>query len=587
MSLESEPTREIPCESKFDALGLVQKMETVRLLIETNFLDIGKLLSQAVDGISTLSTALDELAEALSPATIASTTQQLHDASAKISSLPIKQSARRSTINLLETQRDILSSYMENMRRNLSYMRAFTVSIKITAGGISSADNEFSVFAQEMRTRIEAGRTEVDALEHGLCKLKGELQLAVPKTDAVERNCANTIPEVSERLQDAATLLAKHRSKIAAVTADASTLVQNVRKQVVRMLMALQIGDITRQRIEHIQTGIALLESIDLDIPPQDATRVRALLCVLLTAQLDATLNDFNQEIEQITRGLDGLSSDAASLLSLREVAYGKNAGDSMGFLQSLEQRIGVAAGLAIEIEEADALAHDIGNKAATSARVLSDRLDAIQTMKSDVLYMALNTTIKSTRLGDEGRPLGIIATELRLHAGYLEASANTCVLALKNLIDAANDLFLESPEGAIVEEVTVGTALSAAIACIKAAATTTERDTIALAGHGEEVLNLLTRSRGQLDFYLDINDTLAKARDTLRGLAAAAEPCSVDIRAPISTIFKKLAAIYTMAQERDIQTEVIGQWNINIESTSSSDHVIADSIDEYDAELF
>ncbi len=354
--------------------------------------------------------------------------------------LPAKQSERRTTIGQLEHQRAILASRIEDMRRSLTYMRAFTVSIKITAGGVPDADTEFELFAQEMCQRVEAGRAEVDALEHGLFMLKGELQTAMLRgRDAHARLRGYDSTSVSNQLHDAAGLLAGHRTRMGAATADASTLANNVRKQVMRMLVALQIGDITRQRVEHIQTGAALLKSIDPAIPVQDAARIRALLGALLAAQLDATLLDFNHEVEHISTGLEGLSRDAASLLSLRDVAYGQDA--SGGFLRTLEQRVGEVVGLATEIEEADALAQDTGGRAATAAHILSDRLDAIQMMKSDVLYMALNTILKSTRLGDAGRPLSIIATELRTHAGYLESTANACVAALKTLIETAADL--------------------------------------------------------------------------------------------------------------------------------------------------
>ncbi len=165
-----------------------------------------------------------------------------------------------------------------------------------------------------MCQRVEAGRAEVDALEHGLFMLKGELQTAMLRAETLTRACADTIPTVTNQLHDAAGLLAGHRTRMGAATADASTLANNVRKQVMRMLVALQIGDITRQRVEHIQTGAALLESMTPAIPVQDAARIRAPLGALLAAQLDATLLDFNHEVEHISTGLEGLSRDAASL---------------------------------------------------------------------------------------------------------------------------------------------------------------------------------------------------------------------------------------------------------------------------------
>lgn len=547
---------------------MIQGMESSRRVIETKFLAAGKILSAAMDGIATLVAALDEMAKALSPATIAATTRQLQDAAAQLAALPAKQGQRRATIGQIEQQRSILSSRIEDMRRSLTYMRAFTVSIKITAGGVPDADAEFEVFAQEMCQRVEAGRAEVDALEHGLSMLKEELQAAILRAGMLWRGSADMIPAVSAQLHDAAGLLAGHQTKMAAAAADTNELAQKIRKQVMRMLVALQIGDITRQRVEHIQTGAALLGSIDPALPVQEAARIRALLAVLLAAQLEATLRDFNHEAEHISTGLEGLARDAAALLSLQDVAYGQNA--SGGFLRALQQRVGEVVGLATEIEEADALAQNTGSRAATAARLLSDRLNAIQMMKSDVLYMALNTTLKSTRLGDAGRPLSIIATELRTHAGYLEATANACVAALKTLIQTASALSSD-PSEAISGDASAGGALAVAIGCITGAAETTERDVAALTANGQAVLDLLKDSRDGLAFHSEIGTALAHAGEELGELAAAAQPCDNRIQAPLAAAFAKLSAIYTMAQERDIQAAIAADWGIVLEAAPSA----------------
>jgi hypothetical protein len=559
---------------------MIQGMQASRLVIETKFLEAGKILAQVVEGIASLMTILEEMAKALSPATIAATTQQLQLAAAQLAALPAKQNVRRSTIGQIEDQRAMLASRTEDMRRSLTYMRAFTVSIKITAGGVPDADAEFAVFAQEMCQRVEAGRAEVDALEHGLFMLQGELHTAMQKAETLEGGCAQSIPAVSTQLRDAGGLLGQHRGKMAAATADASTLAQNIRKQVMRMMIALQIGDITRQRVEHIQTGAALLDSIDPALSAPDAARLRALMAALLAAQLDATLLDFDREINQIGTNMEGLSHDAASLLSLRDVAYGQD--ESGGFLRSLEQRLAEAVGLATEIEQADALAQETGRSAAAAARILSARLDAIQAMKSDVLYMALNTTLKSARLGDAGRPLSIIATELRMHAGYLENIANACVTALRTLIATASDLSSERTE---VEDTSAGAALSAVIHGITLAAETTERDVVALSANGDAVLKLLTESRNGLAFRGEIGSALKQAGDGLHGLAAAAQACDGAIEAPATAFFARLGAIYTMAQEREIQAAVAANWGVAIQASPSGAALV--ETDDFEDVLF
>jgi len=546
---------------------MAEHLESARNLIEGRFLDAGEVLSDAVDGIAALVTGLDALTQLLSPETIAATTQQLTAAAAKLAALPAEQTTHLAAIAKLEDLPAFLSSGLEDMRRSLAYMRAFTVSIKITAGGIATVDPEFPAFAQEACLRVESGRAEVDGLEESLFKLKGELQTALQRGDRFAHGCDSMILSVPEQLLESAAIMATHRGKIAVATAQAGTLARDVRKKVTRILGALQIGDSTRQRVEHIQTGIKLLDENDPALAPDAAARSRAVLCALLAAQLESTLTDFNNDVAEIGAGLAGLGRDATALLDLRSLGYGKTSGDSEGFLQNLERRVAAAAGLVAEIEQADALARDTGQQAALTAKGLSDRLGAVQTMKSDVLYMALNTTLKSSRLGEAGRPLSIIASELRVHAGYLDKTASASVAALKTLNETAAGLSCETAsaagEGA-------GAALNAAIACIKRASQTTERDLPALATQGEAVMQLLTRSTQRLDFQKEIGDVLGQVARELAGRAADAASCGAEIQATLAVRFAKLAAIYTMAREREIQTMVAAQWGVGMPAATA-----------------
>jgi len=542
---------------------MANRLESVCALIEARFLDASEVLSDAVDGIALLVAALDALTNAPSPATITATTEQLAFAAAKLSAMPAEQAARRAAIRKLEGRRAAFSAGVEDMRRSLAYMRAFTTSIKITARGIASADPEFHIFAQETSLRVEAGRQDVDALENDLFRLRDELLMAAPRAEALARDSAAMIPAVPNQLLASAAIMAEHRSQIVAAAAEAGKLAREVRKKVARILGALQIGDSTRQRVEHIQAGVKILDDIDAGAAPEEAVCIRAVLCALLSAQMDSTLADFSNDVAEISAGLEGLAHDAAALLGLRELAYSKTNGESDGLLRALELRVAAAAGLAAEIEQADALARDTGRQAASVAQTLSERLGAVQTMKSDVLYMALNTALKSARLGEDGRPLSIIASELRAHARHLEATATASEAVLKTLNETAAEL---SRDHGGARDSGAGAALEAAIASIKRAGEATEQEIATLAAQGEAVMQILTQSRQRLDFEKEIGGMLGHvARDLARqaAQAAGAAKFGADIQAPLAVHFAKLAATYTMVKEREIQAAIAAKWGI------------------------
>jgi hypothetical protein len=549
----------------FDAGALSARLETARGVIETKFLKLGEMLSEAVDGIASLLATMDALTQALSPDTSAATTRQLAATAARLSALPARQEERHRIIAQLGAHRAGLSRSVEDMRRSLAYMRAFTVSIRIAAGGITRADQEFDVFAQEMSARVEAGRAEVDGLEACLDALGRELHEASTQSEPLEQRCKAMIPAVPDQLMASAAIIDQHNRQLTAATADSMALARDTRKKVARMLGALQIGDITRQRIEHVQEGLALLGKMDAAIPAEAQARIRTLIRRLLTAELESTEEDFSREAAQVNLGLTGLARDAAALLGLRDLVYGgdQDQAEAGGFLRNLEHRIGDAVRLVTEIETADGLTRATSHRVAETARVLSVRLGAVQSIKTDVLFMALNTSLKSSRLGEAGRPLAAIAVELRSQAGQLERIANACGGTLGELTAAAAALAEEGAEGAEGEG--AGAALLAATARISEAGANTDRDVAALAAQGEAVLAILTQATERSDLQTDIGAALGEVLRDLPGEAAEAALCTDDIRAPMAAILTKLRATYTMAQERVLHDALTSEWGLDL----------------------
>jgi hypothetical protein len=551
-------------QQPFEATALSARLEAARGVIETKFLNAGEMLSEAVDGISTLLTTMDTLTQALSPETSGATTRQLGDTAGHLSALPARQAERNRIIGDLAAQRAGLSRSVEDMRRSLAYMRAFTVSIRIAAGGITRADQEFDVFAQEMSARVEAGRAEVDGLEESIAALQRELDEAVAQAEPLERRCAEMIPSVPDQLLASAAIIGQHNRHISAATADSMALARETKKKIGRMLGALQVGDSTRQRIEHVQVGLAMLDAIDPSVPAEAQARVQSLIRRLLTDELNATVDDFNQEVGQLGQGLAGLTRDASALLRLRNTVYGGDDAQAGGLLRNLEQRIADAVRLVTEIETADGLTRETSRRVAETARVLSGRLGAVQSIKTDVLFMALNTSLKSSRLGEAGRPLATIAVELRSQAGQLDRVANACAGTLKELTRAAVSLAGQGAEDAKGAGEAAGAALLSAAAQIHEAGGTTERNIAALAAQGEAVLGLLKQSSERLDLQSGIGAALAQVLEDLQGEPAGADLCTADIHAPLKVILDRIRVTYTMAQERVLHDALTREWGLN-----------------------
>jgi hypothetical protein len=579
--------------ASFEVAGhadLIEQMESARRVIELKFLSAGEVLSEAVEGIGGLITALDDLTRALDPAAITATVQDLHDAAGKLTALPARHGEQRNIVSELDQYRGGLGASLSDMRQSLAYMRAFTMNIKITAGGIVEADAEFGIFAQEMSSRIEAGRAEVDGLHRELEALKKPIADVASQGATLTDRCGELIPLVPNELLASAEVIREHHNRIAAATATSADLARNIRKKVGRILAALQIGDITRQRIEHVQSGLRLIDRTDHGFSADQGARARALIERLMAEQLDDTMKDFDREVSEIVASMSGLAADARALLKLRDLAYGEGGDSQNGFLRTLARRLEQATALVGEIETSEREVLKTGHASGDAVQVLASRLAAIQVMKADVQYMALNTTLKSCRIGEAGRPLSTIAVELRAHAGYLEQIANQSLVTLNKLRAAADALVQARPgqEGYTCAAEQATAALAAAGRRISDASDRTETDILRLAERGASVLDLLTRSIGRFGFQEEIGEALDLVAVDLANLAIDAAPCSEDIESGLGGILTKLSANYTMAQERAVQEAFAQTWNISppIETSAPAAAAAAEPV-EMDDVLF
>lgn len=525
-------------------LPVSEQLEAARQIVESRFLRAGEVLGQAVEGVGVLIKSLDRLAETLDPATVDATTSELNAAAALLLELPTQHAGRRGTIAQIRQHGEALGDCIEGMRRNLAYLRVFAINIKITAGGIAAAGAEFGMFAQEIYDRIETGREQLRAFSEELAGLQEKLVTALEQEAALAQHCEGLLPAVPDGLAASSAEIVAHHQQVARAAAEVGALTRAVQKKVGAALGALQVGDSTRQRIEHVQQALGMLGEVRLGAEPQG--RLEAFIHGLLARQLEAAGADFGRDVARIRQSMAGIASDAGEILRLRDLAVGRTA-DGQGFLKRMEGHVGQAVDLVDHLERAGEGAAGLGRAAGAAAADLSARIAGLQAIKTDVQQMALNTTLKCSRIGDAGKPLAVIAVELRLHAGHLETSAQDAFATLAELSGQASGLSTEAGgEGA-------ATALADAAGRLRRAGDAVESDLAGLARQGEAVVGSLRQAAERLDLQREIGAVLDETAGTLSMLAGEDVPAVDDLAEPLSALLEKIAKTYTMAQEREV----------------------------------
>ncbi len=522
------------------------RLDAARRTVEGRFLQAGEVLGQAVEGLGRLIASLDKLGAALDAETVGAMTAELESAGGDLKALPVRHDGRRRLIETLSGAGERLDGGVQDMRRTLAYLRVFAINIKITAGGIAAAGPAFADFAQEICDRIELGRGQLDAFDTEVQTLRDLFREAQVHERELAQQCDRLLPAVPDGLSASARAMVAQHQRVAQAAQQVASLARAVQKKMGSALAALQIGDITRQRIEHVSQALDLLDAQG-GLSSDQRTRMEAFVHGLLAEQLRATARDFHRDVARIGQAMAGIADDASEILRLRDLAFGRGESGGDSFLRSLESHVGQALALVDDMALADSRARKVGSAAGEATARLTERIEGLRSIKADVQQMALNTTLKCSRLGDAGKPLAVIAIELRAHAGAMDTASQEALGAREGLADAGAMGEAEDLSAA------VGSALADVGGRLKQASDSAEADLAGLARQGEIVVESLRRASGRLHFQREIGIVLDEAADALAACAGEGAPGVSDLEVPLGGLLARMAAAYTMAQEREV----------------------------------
>jgi len=311
-------------------------------------------------------------------------------------------------------------------------------------------------------------------------------------------------------------------SEIGEIWDRVQTLARNISYNISCILRALQIGDLSRQRAEHVQSGLALLDGLT-----ESAWRpkVRAAGEILLAAQLEAALLDHGHEVSQLIPSIEGLAIEALSLVALGNVVSELSAADPD--YRGLKRRMQSAVQLVAEVQAAKGAANYLAGRLANAdGAVVSNGC----------------SKAKSGR-----HPLDHRAAELLGRSAYLEAAADDCVVIMERLKDASDALVADPPIP--VQNADHGLEWgkgAAAAATIQAIRVKAQTDIAVHAEKTNDMFGLLDGAAGQC--------------------AALPEMTMLDpqLKAEVSGLFSRIEALYVMRQERDVHRKICKAFGLD-----------------------
>jgi hypothetical protein len=520
--------------------------------LDTRFVAAGAALSQTYDIVERLLTALGRVTSAMDGYGAAAAVINMRATADRLIRLPALQAARAQALDEVQQIGDALHGEITRVNRTLQFLRICGLNIKVASAGMV----EFSEFADDIFVKLDVAEAEMTRIAIEVDVLVASVPSVFQVEQQLTAECAAVIPHVPNSLSDDAGALQAHQTALAMRAAEVADVARDVRSKLATALGALQIGDIARQRIEHVVTGLGMIEDVIDANPALDAdgaAAVRRHGIALLAAQAVDTAQDFQRETSVLMQNLLAIAPRAAALVAFRQ---GDDGGDDGGegqrettFLAGLERSVAEAESVTGRLRDADAQSQRLGEATSAMAAQLAARLRNVHRVKDDVQHMAWNTDLRSYRMGEAGRGLAVVASEIRGFAISLEEVSGRIGELFERLANAAGAIGRPDGEGEVTQS------LAESLDQIRAGSVRMHEGLAGLEDDATAISDMLRSTTDDVDCHA-VGGMLADHATRLGSYSATDDDCPEAAERPLADLLDAIRRLYTMAREREVHSQ-------------------------------
>jgi hypothetical protein len=538
MSAATSHQRPDPTPARF--LAAAEGLVRPRDAIDGAFVSAGDKLGECAGILSRLTATFEALPAELEGPELTAATERL---------ALVGQRARAIADALATEQEDIARLVqvvasaghpIDELRRQVKMMSIVAINARVTAAGIVTDADDFDVFTTDIAKLSDTAAATIAEFARTYQQLAAVVREAASARGSFETTHRATLSALATELESGLADVTAQRRRSIDISADTGRTSRDIESRVATAVMALQVGDSTRQRVEHVETALRELAGAEPAAAPAIAELQRL--------QLISARETLSAEMASGEAALGDLARDATRALAQVRNTHGAGAGSGLASLQSaLQKAVVVLRGYEAEREKLDKVA----NAVTDTVRVLLGHVEAVQDVEYEMRLVSLNAAVKCAQLGPRGRALDVISTQLRALTGETVVSAHSAVERLNEAASvaaaftAATGDVAATRASAMEQEAASGLDLLAAIGSrMSAAMRDLDRD-------GPVIARRITEAMHDFGEHDAISEALSDVEFTLTELAG-------DGDIPADTL-AMLRTRYTMDMERRIHDAFAG----------------------------
>lgn len=475
--------------------------------------------------------------------------------------------------SLHEAVREVRISTSEVLRC-LQVLDIYGMNVKITASGLA----QFMEFADAMRSKLGLGTEELGGLDDTLEALAKSLHEMSQNDRLLDLECSRVIPQVPDALLREAANLEAHQVGLGNLARTVSTVALAIQTELHAAIAAIQIGDRVRQRLEHVVKGLDLIDQAVM--ANNCAHAVSGAILPLLAALAEAATREYSRDTADLSASLVRLGGQCEKLGELNHTGSGDGDAD---MLARIEASVGEAHIMLRQLDRANTEGMATLEFILRTVDEVTERAKSITLLRLDVQHMAINIGLSCRTAQGVGRPVMVIANEIRTYSDRLDSIAEKILKTQARLSGPCLRLQERSDDSATAS----GHLLAQFLATIGDCNRKGQEAMALVDAQAEELRSHLVSAMSLLEEASALEQPMLRMCDGLSRQGSPRDetaPAAIDA---VQGILDQLARTYTMVDEREVHNRSIPPGCTGIATAPDSNANVGLDDDDEDDGLF
>ncbi|MBR9972465.1 methyl-accepting chemotaxis protein [Magnetospirillum sulfuroxidans] len=555
-------------------------MKTLRSLhepSETAFLDIGERLREAHGASRNLAAMASALSLSMSEEGVLKTLNDLDRDIVLVNALLNGRGERQSGLKGICDSAERIDVLLRSLLKTMGYVRILATNAKIEATQVSNLDVDFQVFTREIERLALNGDKTVLGIRNELTALEKTSRDAFEALTRFDIGHRQELEDVSRRLRDSVAALKNKQLRAAEVLQAIPDELEGAARSIGEVVSALQISDMTRQRIEHVEHALDTLASAlsagtdhnDVQGLGQEQLLVFISgICSLQAHQVQSIRDAFAEKVAMIRSSLKSLTTRIDAIGQKAEDVHSGGQENGSSFLLEVEKDLETTAKiLAVFSTAMQEMEHSLG-LVTDKAKGIGSALAAVRDVDADMHLMGLNASIKCGKLGTKGRALNVIAGEIQASARETQKQVDQTASGLNAINASVRSLMEGESEGQqAISVAPLQTSLIQAVGALRQVGGKSAKVLAEIRKQGGEVIAAIDNSLAVFTIAETMQDIFNQAANQLHAVAKDSDPglTGEEMERAKQKVVEFMHAHYTMVSERDVHQALF--------STTSEEH--------------